>query len=1039
MRSSIFVAATLFSLVACQSQPPSMSVEEATKITADFQDQGFVPPPRAISDITAILERAKPDAAALAMRRAVADAPTPPNAPASFYYQRGQTLRIEGRIEEAIADLSEAVRLNPSAPAYPLRLGDALLSGGYMVEAAQTYVKIKSGTSQGLFAAVSLASIHMSVGDYEQADRDLDSAHRQYESFSTNSYATAMRSAVEFTQGRLSKLRGNYVAAESLFRLSMADTDWIVAHWNPAWGTMITRGDAVSGVSQKDVNIQRSVNAKRQIADVHRLQGKLNEAEYWSRRALVQSIELLGVNSPTTNSTLSFMSLLLADQGRYAEAQQLAEITLAKVKSDNPRTGSAVVAELLDAIGRAAIAQAKTQEALDAFGAVAKEMAASPELGNQFLGRNLDYAIALRGAGRIDDALRVARAAVDWQTRTLGPASPSAVIARGYHASFLATARDPGRALAEFQAVMPQLMSLSRSASASGAMNLSRKAQELLGEYVRLLATMRGTSLEQRVPDGVATETFRIADLARGQVVQQALIESGARAAITDKALADLARREQDTWHQISARERVLADAQALATNQQDSQALERLHGEVEQLRVARTTLRAEIERRFPSYARMTEPRSPSLEEARAALAGNEALVAIYAGEQESYVWALRKTGDVAFAAISLSRDQLAQGVGRLRRAVDSSARTLGELPAFDVALAHQLYAAILQPVEAGWKGAKTLITVPHGPLAQLPFALLMTRPVAQPKDVDALFSGYRDLPYLVRDVAVTQVPSVAALIVLRGLPAASPNRRAFVGFGDPWFSAQQAAQARRENADVQVAAVDASSLHLRSAPATEGLASATLADLPRLPDTAAEVREVALALHADLNKDVYLGAAASERQVRTMKLDDRRVVMFATHGLVPGDLDGLSQPALALTAPGVANVEGDGLLTMEKILGLKLDADWVVLSACNTAAGSGAGADAVSGLGRAFFYAGARALLVTHWPVESTSARLLTTTTFRRQAADARLTRADALRESMLGLIDGPGRIDPTSGKIVHSYAHPIFWAPFALVGDGR
>jgi CHAT domain-containing protein len=285
----------------------------------------------------------------------------------------------------------------------------------------------------------------------------------------------------------------------------------------------------------------------------------------------------------------------------------------------------------------------------------------------------------------------------------------------------------------------------------------------------------------------------------------------------------------------------------------------------------------------------------------------------------------------------------------------------------------------------------------------------------------------------------VTQVPSVAALIVLRGLPAANPNRRAFVGFGDPWFSAQQAAQARRENADMQVAAVDASSLHLRSAPATEGLASATLADLPRLPDTAAEVRDVALALHADPNKDVYLGAAASERQVRTMKLDDRRVVMFATHGLVPGDLDGLSQPALALTAPAAANVEGDGLLTMEKILGLKLDADWVVLSACNTAAGSGAGADAVSGLGRAFFYAGARALLVTHWPVESTSARLLTTTTFRRQAADARLTRADALRESMLGLIDGPGRIDPTSGKIVHSYAHPIFWAPFALVGDGR
>jgi len=124
------------------------------------------------------------------------------------------------------------------------------------------------------------------------------------------------------------------------------------------------------------------------------------------------------------------------------------------------------------------------------------------------------------------------------------------------------------------------------------------------------------------------------------------------------------------------------------------------------------------------------------------------------------------------------------------------------------------------------------------------------------------------------------------------------------------------------------------------------------------------------------------------------------------------------------------------GLLAMEKILGLKLDADWVVLSACNTAAG--AGADAVSGLGRAFFDAGARALLVTRWLDESTSARLLTTT-FRRQAADAKLTRADALRQSMIDLMDEPGYLDPTTKRAVFSFAHPVFWPPFALVGDGR
>jgi CHAT domain-containing protein len=108
------------------------------------------------------------------------------------------------------------------------------------------------------------------------------------------------------------------------------------------------------------------------------------------------------------------------------------------------------------------------------------------------------------------------------------------------------------------------------------------------------------------------------------------------------------------------------------------------------------------------------------------------------------------------------------------------------------------------------------------------------------------------------------------------------------------------------------------------------------------------------------------------------------------------------------------------------------------VRSACNTAAGNGAGAEAVSGLGRAFFYAGARALLVSNWPVETNAARTLTTDLFRRQAENPRLGRAEALREAELALLDGTGAVDPTSQQPLFSYAHPIFWAPFTLVGDG-
>jgi CHAT domain-containing protein len=206
---------------------------------------------------------------------------------------------------------------------------------------------------------------------------------------------------------------------------------------------------------------------------------------------------------------------------------------------------------------------------------------------------------------------------------------------------------------------------------------------------------------------------------------------------------------------------------------------------------------------------------------------------------------------------------------------------------------------------------------------------------------------------------------------------------------------------------------------------------------LARLPETANEIQSMASAMKADPARDVFTGLRASEEQVKSANLSNYKVVAFATHGLVPGDLDGLTQPALALSSPAATGGREDGLLTMGEIFGLRLDADWVVLSACNTASGNGAGAEAVSGLGRAFFYAGTRALLVSNWPVETSSTRTLMTGLFRRQAEDPSLSRAAALRSAMLALMDGPG-LRNAKGDTVFSYAHPLFWAPFSLVGDG-
>jgi CHAT domain-containing protein len=206
---------------------------------------------------------------------------------------------------------------------------------------------------------------------------------------------------------------------------------------------------------------------------------------------------------------------------------------------------------------------------------------------------------------------------------------------------------------------------------------------------------------------------------------------------------------------------------------------------------------------------------------------------------------------------------------------------------------------------------------------------------------------------------------------------------------------------------------------------------------LPRLPDTKEELQEIGKALSADPAQDIFLNQQASVSRVMEMDLSKRQVVMFATHGLVPGELDGLAQPALALSAPDVTGEgKGDGLLTMEKILTLKLNADWVVLSACNTASGEGAGAEAVSGLGRAFFYAGARALLVSNWPVDSEAARLLMTDMFKRQQVKPGQNKAEYLQASMVNMMEASGSLDP-KGKVKYAYAHPLFWAPFVVVGD--
>jgi CHAT domain-containing protein len=247
------------------------------------------------------------------------------------------------------------------------------------------------------------------------------------------------------------------------------------------------------------------------------------------------------------------------------------------------------------------------------------------------------------------------------------------------------------------------------------------------------------------------------------------------------------------------------------------------------------------------------------------------------------------------------------------------------------------------------------------------------------------------------------------------------------VGFGDPVFDPAERARAlaERQAPRIRVAVTRGYGDFWQGA----SIDRAKLARyLPPLLDTADELKAVVGKLGAAAD-DIHLGSNASETVVKRTALADYRVVYFATHSLVAGDVVGLGEPSLALTLPQQPTELDDGLLMASEVAQLKLNADWVVLSACNTAAADKPGAEALSGLARAFFYAGARALLVSHWSVDSEAATRLTTSTFAVLKVDPRLGRAGALRGAMLAYMNDTG--SPLN-------AYPAFWGPFSIIGEG-
>ena len=1057
---------------ACQTvseQEDSHAIENAKKRPIIYRAVDAAPP-RDISDIRALLARAgakpvRPEASAIVAQQ-------PPQSDdkftlARFYWQRGRAAGELGMDQLELEDLRRAAeygkgfdldqvqedRILTELAGSETRIGNLLTAARLREQAIAISARtIRGNIGLRLYNYRSLVYIYSRLGERDKARAALAQAENLLaEGQRRPAYAWFRHNwpaAVTQAKADLLENEGKYEEAEPYRRQALADRKQDIQDNLERTKRGIT--NIVQIIPQRLYAV-----ASRDLANNLVKQQRLIEAETILRGMIYGSLSNFGRYFIGTGANFAAFAEILYEQGRYGEAREAAEIALDIFTQLELRPESLNLVNARRARAAALSAQGRYREALSELEIMKQGLAASPILLAQLGRGDVDWALALLRTSRAAEAITMLEPLAAELRERLGADHYESAEMRAFLAYALSLTNRRDEALKLFAETMPILTAAGASTDGSARSPLrTRRYVLLLEAYLDLLVDLRGSAVAKAAGIDTVAESFRVADMARAQGLQLALTSGLARSAATDPALAALVKREQDAAQSFSAQRELLVKLLAAPLTERTPQAIERMRAEVSSLAKERKALFAEIAQRFPSYANLLHPQPANLDSVRANLGEDEAMISVYVGAQRTYVWALSKNGTPAFSTSPLGAEAIEQSVVRLRKSLDPGSATLGEMPEFDLAEGYKLYKSLLKPVEAVWRGKSSLLIVPHRALGQLPFALLPTEDVALKSDKKLLFDGYRSLPWLVRSAAVTQYPSANAFLSLRNLAPADPNRRRFIGFGDPLFNQQQLTESQLPVQTMQVAAAAPATRGLRlplrnlkvervnsAADVETGLAAAVantsqLAQVPRLPDTGDEIREIAAALGADAKQDVFLQLRANEEQVKKMDLSHHRVVMFATHGLVPGELNGLNQPALALTAPALAGGNGDGLLTMEEVLQLKLNADWVVLSACNTAAGDGQGGDAVSGLGRAFFYAGSRALLVTNWPVETTSARALTTELFRRQAADTQLTRAQALRQAMIELIDGPGYVQ--GGKTIYTYAHPLFWAPFALVGDG-
>lgn len=453
-------------------------------------------------------------------------------------------------------------------------------------------------------------------------------------------------------------------------------------------------------------------------------------------------------------------------------------------------------------------------------------------------------------------------------------------------------------------------------------------------------------------------------------------------------------------------------------------------------------TIDARLAAATPGYFELVKPDLLDQTAAQHLLAADEAFLMIVPTSRGTHSLVITREG-VSWHRSGMTETELAGHVRRLLWDVGAdidvtqeedarwSAEGEGDFP-FDRGTAHRLYEELVAPLRGAIAGKRHLFTSATGSISSLPLGILVTE---QPVGFDGDPAALRSTRWFADTAAIVQLPSLQSLQLIRAVATRNGkgSEGSMIGFGDPLLEGRAATRgvAGRTRAARGGAAL-AGSVWRASSGETRLADPDALRRLSRLPGTEKELKAMETLVGAG-KATLFLADDATETNFKAEDLSSSSVLFLATHGLVAGEFGDIGEPGLVFTPPAEPSLRDDGLLTASEVAALRVGAEWVILSACNTAAGDGrAGAPGLSGLARAFFFAGSESLLASHWPVRDDVAAVLTVRLFELLGAHPELSRAEALQR-----VEREIRNDARDDPYLKSWSHPSAWAPFSLIGD--